>query len=229
MEGIISCRQERRIMKQTLLMLTVIMLAGCSAPAPRADSRGPEPPVLSSTTHPAGEWSKNPVAIMTWKAPAAEIRGYAITMNKSPQFEVQPLVNLDPDAVKFTAPDLPDGTHYFHLRVIDAAGVPGATGHYKLQICADTPSAPEVKSPTHPEGRPVANPSPKFIWNETGQCVRGYYYSLSEKGSAEPDRYLDRNGIEFKNLKSGKYTFSLRAESRTGIRGGTARYVIIID
>lgn len=210
-------------------LFTAMLLIGCGAPSPRDERSGPEPPVLSSATHPRGEWSKNPVAVINWQVPAGEIRGYAITMNRSPRFEVQPLVNLDPEATKFTTPPLPDGTIYFHLRVVDVQGVPGATGHYELKICADTPAAPEVKSPTHPEGRPVSDPSPKFIWGKTGQCVRGYYYILSEKGTAEPETYLDRDGIEFKNLKKGRYTFSIRAESRSGVKGKTARYAIIID
>ncbi len=215
-------------MKHIICVAAIFAIAGCGAPASREGRFEAEAPELYSTTHPKEGWSRERVAVIRWKRPAGGVGGYAIMINKSPRFVVQPLVNLGPESDKFATPPLEDGIHYFHLRAMDAEGVPGKTAHYPLRVCADEPSAPLVESPTHPSGKTARGRSPKLIWNEGGPCVKGYYYSLSPGAGTEPVNFIDRNGVEFRNLAAGEYTFSVRALGMTGIRGPVSQYVIII-
>jgi len=216
-------------MKKLVISAAVFIVAtGCCSDRTVPERRLAVPPVLFSKTHSQNEWSDNQVAVMQWNIPKNAIKGYALIMNKVPVFEVQPLVNLEPEAMKFITPKLSDGVTYFHMRTIGADERPSATAHYKLNICAEKPVTPQIKSPTHTDGAASKRRSLKLIWEDGGICVKGFYYSLTPKENAEPDLFITNNGIEFHNLKDGTYTFSLRAASRTGIKGDISKYRIVI-
>jgi hypothetical protein len=221
--------EETRMNKAVYIIASAIILSGCGAPAVVHHDACPDPPVLYSKTHSSGEWSGNPVAVIEWKAIKKEIRGYAIMINKNPLFEVQPLVNLDPEVSKFTTQTLPDGSSYFHIGVIGFDGCAGKTAHYRIQVCAETPGAPVVISPTHPEGVPKKSVSPKFVWNEGGPCIKGYYYSLSKNEHTGPQHFVTHHGIEFKNINPGTYTFLVQGMSNSGKKGAVSKYVIVVE
>lgn len=216
-------------MKSPLLIATIILLlGGCSTEQPSPTRQLTDPPVLFSKTHSQEEWSSKQVAVIQWKAPKAEIKGYAIIINKKAQFDVQPLVNLDPEATSFTTPKLPDGECYFHLRAIGADNYPSTTAHYRLRICADLPVTPDITSPTHPSGKNAKRRDPKFTWESGSVCVKGYFYALSKDTPAEPVHFVINNGIEFANCAPGSYIFTLQAVSKTGSKGDKKTYGITI-
>src|SRR5208337_2823099 len=111
-----------------------------------------DPPVVTSRTHPEGQWSKNTDAIVEWTKPVDDsgIVGYATLVDKNP--DTNPSIqNLRYSASRSYVNNLDDGITYFHIRAIDGAGNMSRTVHYKLQVSSNPLAMPVIVSPTHPE------------------------------------------------------------------------------
>ena len=93
------------------------------------DTTAPALPTLSSSTHTAGVWSKNPVATVKWTTATdacSGLNGYSVSWSQNAT--AMPDTTIDATASATTSTTtLADGTWYFNLRTVDKAGNWSAT------------------------------------------------------------------------------------------------------
>jgi hypothetical protein len=193
-------------------------------------------PLVYSTTHPAGQWSKNSVAVIRWKPPADEsgIVGYATLVNRSADMarveDINPTIqNINANITRRVIPSLEDGIAYFHIRAIDGSGNFSRTIHYRIQVSANPLPIPVVVSPTHKLGKAADSNTPKFKWAmDNTERLKGFLYSLSKDGGRPPDKFTTNFNTEFKDLEEGRYFFSLTAINKTNMKSRVAVYPFIV-
>ncbi len=193
-----------------------------------------DPPVVTSSSHPEGLWSKNPVAYIKWKAPSDEsgIVAYwtLVTTKPDPRpFVDPPIADTEGNVTQKIIPDLNDGITYFHIRAEDGAGNLSRTVHYKIQVSINPLPLPVVVSPTHPQGQPSQSPSPSFRWAvDDSDRLKGFYYSLSKDYFARPDTFTTDFEVSFKDLPEGRYFFRLAAVDKTNHLSQPSTYDIVV-
>ncbi|HTA75829.1 MAG TPA: hypothetical protein VK791_01585 [bacterium] len=109
-------------------------------------------PSLSSPTHSSDDWSSNPLAVMTWNAPAdaTGVVGYYYSIDLSPSTKLTSEKGTFINKTRLELPKQESGVWYFHLIAKDRAGnTSDQTAHYRLKIDVQKPEAPHVVSTSH--------------------------------------------------------------------------------
>ena len=188
------------------------------------------PPELTSSTHPAGQWSEFSDAEVAWDnvKDDSEVSGYAVVVNREKNYDPA-IVNVAPSVTNYKIPFLEDGVTYFHIRTVDKAGNMSRTVHYPLMVSKNPLPIPNIVSDTHPEGKGIDDRDVSLTWDiDNIERLKGFEYSLTKNSSAVPEKFTDKNDINFKKLDDGRYFFSLRAVDKTGNPGRIATYEIIV-
>lgn len=195
----------------------------------RDDAYAPVPAV-SSPTHPSGQWSNFSNAEMFWQPQNDEsgIAGYATIVNKERLFN--PTVqNREAHENYERISLLPDGISYFHIRSIDKAGNYSRTVHYPLMVSAELLETPEISSSTHKDGKASIDRSAEFSWTvQKTDRLKGFYYSLSVNSVSVPDKFTEKNEVDFTKLAKGRYFFSVRAVDKAGKPGRIGTFELLI-
>jgi hypothetical protein len=97
----------------------------------------PGAPEVRSTTHPdESAWYATSTARLSWSLPS-DVTNVRYTLNEKPK--AVPSTVAGERMRNFTARDLQDGEHYFHLQFKDENGW-GAIAHYRVAVDATAPS-----------------------------------------------------------------------------------------
>lgn len=192
-----------------------------------------EPPRVVSRTHPENLWSRAPSALIEVTPPEDEagIKFFSIVVNQDPNDNPPDVETLSGKLNRYQTPMLDDGIHYVHVRAIDNAGNVSKTVHYKLQISRSPLQVAELKSPSHPEGKPEKSNEPQFRWDVNRQDmlrVKGFLVGLSKDRIAEPQTFTTDFSAAYRNLEEGRYFFNIRALDRTNYPGTMYNYEIIV-
>ncbi len=193
-------------------------------------------PVVFSPTHPLGQWSKKPVAVIQWKPPADEsgIVGYATLVNRSTDLarvdDINPTIqNVNANITRRVIPSLEDGITYFHIRAIDGSGNFSRTIHYRIQVSANPLPIPVIVSSTHRLGKAAESNAPKFMWAiDNTERLKGFLFNLSKDRRKSPDKFTTDFKTGFSGLEKGRYFFSLTAINKTNIKSRVAVYPFIV-
>ena len=191
------------------------------------------PPIVFSRTHPMDSWSRAPAALVELVPPKDEsgIKFYSIVVNQDPNDNPPDVETLSGQLTKYQTPLLDDGVHYVHVRAIDNAGNISKTVHYKIQISRTPLQVAELKSATHPEGKPVDSSSPVFQWDISPQELlrtKGFLIDLTKDKVVSPKQFTTDLTASFKDLEEGRYFFNIRAVDKTNFPGTLYSYQIIV-
>jgi hypothetical protein len=106
------------------------------------DTHAPANPAITSSTHTPGVWSNNPDIALNWSGAAdgtgSGVSGYSILFSSFSTIEPDTTADTTNTSGVFNRPD---GTMYFHLRTVDAAGNWSAAVHFgplKIDTLAPT-------------------------------------------------------------------------------------------
>ena len=159
------------------------------------DGTGPNAVVISSSTHDSNVWDTETSASFTWTVPtdASPVTGYSVSLTANQ--------NDDPDETpepaaanrSYTQLNITDGTWWFHVRGIDAAGNPGATAHYRVLVDSTAPGNPTVSSSTHDSTganatRWYGNRTATFSWSGPADTapVNAWSYAFDQNATTVP-------------------------------------------
>jgi four helix bundle protein len=96
------------------------------------------------------------------------------------------------------------------------------------QIVSNLPSAPEIKSPTHPDqNKWYALKDVRLEWDIPENVIEARFV-LSQNSSDEPKELIQDNFKEFSNLEDGIWYFALQFKNKNGW-GKISRFKIQID
>ncbi|NTV44115.1 MAG: hypothetical protein HGA67_00260 [Candidatus Yonathbacteria bacterium] len=99
----------------------------------------PPKPVITSETNPDQDtWYTHNTASFNWKIPST-VTSLRTLFNE--HAIATPTITYDNSVTQKTLENLSDGTHYFHLRYVNAAGA-GPSAHYKVRIDSTPPTFP---------------------------------------------------------------------------------------
>jgi hypothetical protein len=187
----------------------------------RIDTTAPTNPTLSST-HPAN-WSTDRTVDVAWTGAtdgASGIDGYSIGWFQS---AVTPLdMTKDTALSSATSAPLADGSWWFHLRTVDAAGNWSAAVNLgPLRIDGTAPTNPEVSSTSHDVGDWSNDDTIDVTWSGSSDAhsgVDGFSYTWSQIESTAPDQVKDPaiSSTISDELSDGSWWFHLRTVDTAG-------------
>lgn len=107
----------------------------------RADESAPQPPIVSSESHPNDGWSRDSSPRFAFSTTdVSGIRGYSYVLDKLAGTEPDNTVEPGSDTVSSASfPNLEDGEHWFHVKALNGSGLAGATTHVRVRIDANAP------------------------------------------------------------------------------------------
>ena len=188
-------------------------------------------PVVSASSHPEDDWSRESAAIIKWTKPFDEsgIIGYATMIDKNPYTD--PVIQTQTgDATSMYVGGLDDGVTFFHIRAIDGAGNMSRTVHYRLQVSSNPLSMPVVVSTTHPENKKSDLNDAVFKWAiNDSRRLKGFLYSFSKDVAYKPEKFIQDFEIKFDNLESGVYYFNIASVSATNQISRVTTYCFIVS
>ncbi len=197
------------------------------------DTTPPDPPVISSSTHPVTtEWYFDNNPQLEWVASdTSGVDNYSWTLNQVSLGDpgTTPMGNINTTSYTGVA----DGTWYFHVRARNTAGLWSETAHFAVNADITPPDVQTVGSTTHPiETTWYALNDPEFFWSSTDDApIIGYSYSLNNASTTTPDQISE--GIDtdasFIDVVDGIWYFHVRALNATGRWGDPVHFKVQID
>jgi predicted RNase H-like HicB family nuclease len=206
----------------------------------KIDVQKPEPPHVSSTSHPDGKrwYSTREIEYKISFSP--KLSGpdcYYYAFDQSPETVPQPdgVQRTMLDKLTFKATD--PGVWYLHVVARDRAGNLSRPNHFPVLISGPEMPPPVVSSPTHPHEEEAANDqSPSFVWEDRhdgSYKPAGYVYKLSAKADDKltpQDAFTTEHSVQLKGVEQGTWYFHVGAVPKKG-EVGTLKTVrrIVID
>ncbi len=180
--------------------------------------------VASSPSH-SGAWSANSTVQIVWGGASdpSGISGFS--------YAFSPVADFVPDAVKdaeasvttLTMP-LPDGEHWFHIRVGDGAGNWGNTVHVgPIRIDTFQPVRPVPSSPSHQVGGASADRTIDVAWSGGSDAQSGLdgfavSWTLGRAGAPPLTKNAEEtvSRVTSPQLANGAWWFNIRAVDNAG-------------
>ncbi len=165
------------------------------------DTTPPTAPTFKSSAPSANTWTNNNTFTVSWNAGTdskSGVAGYSYILDTSPSTE--PDNAVETADTLFTSSQLPDGSHYFHIRTVDNAGNVSTTLHigpFKLDTVS--PAAPTFKSSDVPAQTWTNSTGITVSWNpglDSGSGVAGYSCIFDTFSSSNPDSTVDTAGTQ---------------------------------
>ncbi|HVF06312.1 MAG TPA: polymorphic toxin-type HINT domain-containing protein [Frankiaceae bacterium] len=204
------------------------------------DGTGPNAAVISSSTHASGTWDTDTTASFTWTQPsdASAVTGYSVSFNATQNSD--PDETPEPGAVNrsWNQLNITDGTWWFHVRGIDAAGNAGATAHYAVRVDSTAPGTATVTSSTHDSSgtnatRWYKSRTATFAWSGPADTspVDAYSWTYDQNASTVPDTTADAASPATVTVNGdGIWYFHVRARNAAGLWSDTAaHYAFRVD
>ncbi len=178
----------------------------------------PVDPTVISTSHVAGEWSKDNFIDLSWSGASdsgSGIDGYSIVNDTSESTQPDETVDVphSTDPHEHTIGPLTEsGDHHFHLSTCDVAGNCTSTVHAgPFRIDTTPPAAPLGVTSTSHSG-PSSDTSIDMIWNASSDNlsgIEGYGFEFGEEADWLCDEGLDtsQNSATSHALADGDWYF----------------------
>jgi subtilisin family serine protease len=183
----------------------------------RIDGTAPANPTVASFSHTVNAWSNDATVELSWTGAAdgaSGVDGYSYQWSQS--------ASTVPDQLKDSTPtNLPlgEGSWWFHLRTVDAAGNwSGAVHLGPFRIDTVSPTNPTLASPGHAVDAWSNDPTVELMWPgaaDEGSGVDGYSYLWSPSPSTLPDETKDSSPASGA-LADGDWWFHLRTRDNAG-------------
>lgn len=159
------------------------------------DGTGPNAVVISSSTHDSNVWDTETSASFTWTAPtdASPVTGYSVSLTANKDDNPDETPEAAAANRSYTQLNITDGTWWFHVRGVDAAGNAGATAHYRVLVDSTAPGNPAVSSSTHDSTGTNAtrwynSRTATFSWSGPADTapVNAWSYSFDQNATTVP-------------------------------------------
>lgn len=197
------------------------------------DATAPTAPVVTSTSHPSETtWYANANVSLSFPgSDTAPITGYSYVRDSA--------ASTTPDTVSEGSAStrdyagLADGTHWFHVRARNSAGLWSTARHFKINVDTSAPGEPTVTSSTHPNQTAwyTSNaPALSFPASDTSTVV-GYSYVLDQVSTTTPDTVSEGTAStkSYTALTDGIHWFHVRALNGAGLWSATKHFSVRVD
>jgi subtilisin family serine protease len=187
----------------------------------KIDTAPPSNPTLASPSHAVGAWSADSTVDATWSGAAdgaSGVDGYSFEWSQSTT--TTPDTTKDTGATSTTSPALADGSWWFHLRTVDAAGNWSEPVHVgSFGVDATAPANPALSS-THPADW-SADRTVDVSWSgaaDGGSGISGYSLEWSQSPTTSPDTAEDTKTLAATStaLADGQWWFHVRTSDNAG-------------
>jgi PASTA domain len=189
----------------------------------KIDTTAPANPSLSSPSHTVGAWSNDSTVELAWSGATdahSGIDGYSYEWSQTTS--TAPDETKDSAASGTTSPVLADGSWWFHVRTVDAAGNWSAPIHLGPFRIDTTASTNPTLATTHPSAWSTDG-TVEVTWNgasDEGSGVDGFSYAWSQSATTAPDTVKDAEetatGTTSQPLADGEWWFHLRTRDKAG-------------
>ena len=179
----------------------------------------------NSPSHPTGAWSNDRTVDFSWSGAvdASGIDGYSFVVSPIPAFVPDAVKDAEETTTSMTL-SLDDGTHWFHIRAVDAHGNWGDAVHVgPISIDSFQPVRPGLSSPSHRVGGASTDRTVEVAWTgalDSASGLDGYSFSWSQTRPANPDGSKDVEATVTRAtsapLAPGIWWFNLRARDNAG-------------
>ncbi len=207
------------------------------------DTAAPTNPTLVSANRPTGTWSTQPLFTANWSGAtdaSSGIAGYSYQLDSYSSQPADATIDALTTTASLTIPA--DGTWYFHIRAVDAAGNPAAAtlhqGPYKLDT---VPPAPPAIGGSDPVSQVLTDDTTIEMWWEfysdvvpgSGVDEAGWSYEWSSSSTTTPDTTPDPIDHPYPNLyqtvspalpNGNNHYFHLRVRDLAGNWSQTTHY-----
>jgi subtilisin family serine protease len=179
---------------------------------------------VSSPSH-SGGWSANSTVQIVWSGATdpSGISGYSYAFSPVTDFVPDEVKDADAAVTTLTMP-LPDGEHWFHIRVGDGEGNWGNTVHVgPIRIDTFQPVRPVPSSPSHQVGGASADRTIDVAWSggsDAQSGLDGYAVSWTQGRAGSPafaknvEETVSR--LTSPQLAVGAWWFNIRAVDNAG-------------
>lgn len=177
----------------------------------------PAGPVVTSETHPDQSlWYTNPNVVLRWED-LPGVSGYSYILSSNPGDAPDNIVDGVSTGVVYR--NLPDGTHYFHIKAL-RNGTWGGITHFAISI--DTSPPADFPISISPAARTSSKvPLISFSTTDAFSGLDHYEYELipldqkNLSGSSKP-LFIEAQSPQILNLNLGSYDVVVRAYDRAG-------------
>jgi hypothetical protein len=167
------------------------------------------PPDVSSPTHPNPSlWYNSRTVQFNWTPPSSTspIAGYLHDWDENEN--TVPASRLNADVTSLTRSATSDGTWYFHIRAVDAAGNLGSICHFKVNIDTEPPAAPTPRLPEN--GAVLDENTPTLRW-EHPENLENYQIEIYDnEGRLVLAGSSSVNWFDTQPLPDGHYKWRVR-------------------
>jgi subtilisin family serine protease len=170
----------------------------------KIDATPPSNPTLSSPSHTVDAWSSDPTVVVVWNR-GAEVDGYSYAWSASSDTVPDTAKDAEETTTSVSAA-LPDGSWWFHLRVLDLVGSWSGASHIgPFRIDTAPPETTIVSGP------PAETADGSAAFNLAADEPATFSCALD---SAD---YSDcRSGVTYPALALGPHVFRVKASDRAG-------------
>jgi hypothetical protein len=187
------------------------------------DRTAPANPALSSTHF--SDWSAERTVDVAWSGAAdsgSGVSGYSVEWSQNSA--TSPDQNKDTTATSTTSAALADGSWWFHLRTVDAAGNWSAAVHVgPFKIDGAPPTNPTLASPSHSVDAWSNDPTVEVAWSGQADAlsgIDGFSYAWSGQADTDPGTAKTveetATGTTSDPLADGSWWFHLRVRDNAG-------------
>ncbi|MGH2699719.1 MAG: DNRLRE domain-containing protein, partial [Actinomycetota bacterium] len=205
----------------------------------KIDASPPSTPTVTSSTHPnEGTYYPADDVALDWSStdPHSGVVGYSYVLDQNATTTPDDTLENGPtDGPPRTFTDLEPGTHYFHVKAVNAAGGFSAVRHFQIRI-EGAPPAPVISSSTHPDPESWYSARDiEFDWTEPDapSGIAGYSFELDGDSATTPDETVDPTDGARRKLYSGvpegESYFHVRARTNAGSWGEPGHFRVRID
>jgi chitodextrinase len=191
----------------------------------RIDTTVPANPTLSSPSHTVGIWSNRDTLVIEWGS-RPEAKGYSYEWSQTAVTTLDTVEDVAGTVTSVASPR-PDGSWWFHFRMVDDSGAWSHTSHMgPFRIDTAAPSSPTASSWSHTPGIPSADRTIDIAWQavDSTSGLAGYSLAWSTEPSAVPDTLADttETSATGPQLADGDWWFHVRARDGAGNWGDAA-------
>jgi hypothetical protein len=187
----------------------------------RVDGTQSSAPTVTSSSHPSDSawYSDRSPSFSFGVSDTSGVDGYSYLVDTSPF--TTPDTASEGASSTYTASGLGDGTHYFHVRARNGAGLWSDAGHRGVKIDGTPPLGPTVSSSTHPDAlTDYPNNDPSLSWSAPSDLsgIDAYSYVLDQVSGTTPDTISEGVATSkgYQDLADGVYYFHIRARDVAG-------------
>jgi subtilisin family serine protease len=179
---------------------------------------------ITAATPTPGVWTNSPSVSVSWGGAfdsESGVDGYS--------FAVSPDPTMIPDEIKdgsvtSLTVNVPDGTHWFHVRARDGVGNWSEAVHAgPFRVDSFPPARPTLSSPSHRPGFASTNHSVSVNWVTLGDSLSGldgFSYAWGRQSVLAVDQVKDAeetaNHVTSPKLTAGAWWFGIRARDNAG-------------